>query len=141
MITEKDIKKRIAEILKENGYAVYASDTAEGFKKPSCCVYAFPSSVSRENGSTVLVTMTCNILYFPETETTEKLINTAVKMREMFFDKPFDVSDRHITVNEINFGTDSPNLSVDFELSFYDTLNSDGTETDVMDEVNFNINY
>lgn len=141
MITEKDIKRRIADILRDNGYKVYASDTAEGFKKPSCCVYAFPSSVSRENGCTVFVSMSCNILYFPETETAEQLINTANKMREMFFDKPFDISDRHITVNEINFQTDSPNLSVDFELSFYDELNSNITDEDAMADIDFDIDY
>ncbi len=140
MITEKDVKKRIAEILRENGFKVYASDTADGFKKPSFCVDVLPSSMSRENGCMILTAMSCNIIYFPEVETTEQLINITEKLREMFFYKPFDVEDRRITVNEIKFQFEDTALSADFELEFYDELECDDADAENFADLDLNLN-
>ena len=139
MITEKDVKIRIAEVLRENGHKVYASEETEGFKRPSFCIDVFPSSITRENACTAYVEMTCNVLYFPMIETTEHLLDIADKMREMFFMKPFDVADRHITVNEMRFTQENVNLSIDFEIAFYDELDVGDTDEDTMGEVGFDL--
>ena len=47
MITEKDIKTRIAEILTDNGFNVVASEIEEGFDKPAVFVSVFPASAKK----------------------------------------------------------------------------------------------
>ena len=42
MITEKDIQKRLAEILTGNGFNVVASEVDEGFDKPAVFVTVYP---------------------------------------------------------------------------------------------------
>lgn len=138
MITERDIKRHISDILTDNGYTVLAAETAEGFSRPCMCVDIQPVSVERENEFTAFMTVTCEITYFPHDATREAIISVYEQMRKMFFYPTFDVGDRHITVDRVDYSMEEPNLTVSFELAFYtDIPHTENNETMQEIEINF----
>ena len=119
MINEKDIQTRVAEILTENGFNVIASEVEEGFQKPAVFVNVYPSTVTLEGTSMEHVTDTVEIKYIPSIETVEECADIAQKMRSIFMYKPFDIKDRHLTIQTIEFDIEKYILYVMFELDYY----------------------
>lgn len=120
MITEKDIQTRIAELLAENGFNVVASEVDEGFKKPAVFVKVYPSSAVKLTcgGATEQITDSVEIKYIPAAETVEDCINAANKIKKLFFYGTFDVADRRLTIEEIDFEIEKNILYVYFDLTF-----------------------
>lgn len=128
MITEKDIQKRLAEILTENGFNVMANEVNEGFNKPAVFVSVYPASVKLLacGGATEEVTDTIEIQYISDVETVEDCINAANRIKRIFLYAPFDIADRHLTIEEIEFDIEKQVLYVYFEISFIQPV--DNTE-------------
>lgn len=119
MITEKDIQTRVGEMLTYNGFNVVANEVNEGFDKPAVFVSVYPASVKLLacGGATEEVTDTIEIQYISDVETVEDCINTANKIKQLFLYSPFDIQDRHITIDEIEFEIEKTVLYVYFEIS------------------------
>ena len=106
MINETEIQTRIAEMLTENGFNVVASEQEEGFQKPAVFVNVYPATVTLEGAAMEHVTDTVEIKYIPSVETVEECAEIAQEMRGIFMYKPFDIKDRHLTIQEIEFDID-----------------------------------
>lgn len=128
MITEKDIQTRLVEILTDNGFNVVASEIDEGFDKPAVFVTVYPSSAKLLTcgGATEEVTDTIEIQYISDVETVEDCINAANRIKRIFLYAPFDIADRHLTIEEIEFDIEKQVLYVYFEISFIQPV--DNTE-------------
>ena len=119
MINEKDIQTRVAELLMENGFNVVASEKEEGFQKPAVFVNVYPATVTLEGAAMEHVTDTVELKYIPSVETVEECADIAQKMRSIFMYKPFDIKDRHLTIQTIEFDIEKYILYVMFELDYY----------------------
>ena len=69
MIELTDIQTSIGNVLQNNGYTVIASEVKESFPKPSCFIEVMPVNASLENKYRELVTVSVEITYHPEIET------------------------------------------------------------------------
>lgn len=120
MIAEKDIQKRIAEILTENNFHVVASEITEGFSKPAVFVSVFPAKASLLScgGATEEITDSVEIKYISGAETVEDCIDAADKIKKIFLYHPFDIQDRHLTIQEIEFDIEKTVLYVYFDIEF-----------------------
>lgn len=118
MINEKEIQTRIAEILKKNGFNVVASEVDEGFSKPAVFINVYPSSVTLLNIDMEQVTDTIEIKYIPRTETTEHCADIAQRLRNIFMYRPFDIKDRHLTIQSIEFDIEKYILYTYFNLEY-----------------------
>ncbi len=118
MINEKDIQTRIAELLTEEGFNVVASETQEGFEKPAVFVNVYPTSITLENASMEQVTDSIEIKYIPAVETVEECADAAQKLRMIFMYKPFEVRDRRLTVQQIEFDIEDCVLYAYFDLRY-----------------------
>ena len=127
MITEKDIQTRIAEILTEAGFNVVASEVEEGFHKPAVFVSVYPASAVKLTcgGATEEKTDTVEIKYIPALETVEDCVYAADIMKRLFFYRSFDIQDRHLTIQEIEFEVEKNVLYVYFDLSFIQPVESE----------------
>lgn len=135
MIKEKDIQTRIAEILTENEFNVVASEVAEGFEKPAVFVSVFPAGAKLLTcgGSTEEVTDSVEIKYISAAETVEDCIQVADKMKRLFLYQPFDIADRHLTIQEIEFEVETTVLYVYFDLSFIQRVDTDSEYEEMAD--------
>lgn len=118
MINEKEIQTRIAEILKKNGFNVVASEVDEGFSKPAVFINVYPASVTLLNIDMEQVTDTIEIKYIPQTETTEHCADIAQKLRNIFMYKSFDIKDRHLTIQSIEFDIEKYILYTYFNIEY-----------------------
>lgn len=118
MINEKDIQTRIAELLTEEGFNVVASETQEGFEKPAVFVNVYPTSITLENASMEQVTDSIEIKYIPAVETVEECADSAQKLRMIFMYKPFEVGDRRLTLQQIEFDIEDCVLYAYFDLQY-----------------------
>ena len=127
MITEKDIKTRIAEILTDNGFNVVASEIEEGFDKPAVFVSVFPASAKKLScgGATEQITDSVEIKYIPAVETAEDCIDTANTIKRLFYYSDFDIQDRHLTIEQIEFEIEKTTLYVYFDISFIQMVETD----------------
>ena len=120
MITEKDIQTRLAEILSDAGFNVVASEVKEGFSKPAVFISVVPSSATLQacGGATEEVTDSVEIKYISALETDEDCIDAARRFKELFLYQPFDIADRHITIQTIEFDVENSVLYVYFDIEF-----------------------
>lgn len=127
MITEKDIQTRIAEILAGTGFNVVASEVGEGFKKPAVFVSVYPASAVKLacGGATEEITDSVEIKYISALETVEDCTDTANRLKKIFFYKTFDIFDRRLTVQEIEFEIEKNVLYVYFDITFIQPVESD----------------
>lgn len=135
MINEKEIQTRVAELLTENGFNVVASEKEEGFQKPAVFVNVYPATVTLEGAAMEHVTDTVEIKYIPSVETVEECADVAQKMRSIFMYKPFDIKDRHLTIQEIEFDIDKYILYTMFNLDYYQETPNVYEEYDEMEEL------
>ncbi len=119
MITEKDIKTRLAEILTAAGFNVVASEVGEGFSKPAVFVNVYPTTVKAEFTAMEHIVDSVEIKYIPAVETVEECADIASKMRQIFMHKTFDIDDRHLTIHEMELDVDKYILYVYFDLEYY----------------------
>lgn len=125
MITEKDIETRLAEILTDAGFNVVANEVDEGYDKPAVFVSVYPSTVTAECSGMEYVTDSIEIKYIPAVETVEQCADTALVIRELFMHKPFDVSDRRLTIQTMEFEIEKYILYVYFDLEYRQLHESD----------------
>lgn len=120
MITEKDIQSRLAEILSDAGFNVVASEVKEGFSKPAVFISVVPSSATLQacGGATEEVTDSVEIKYISALETDEDCIDAAWRFKKLFLYQPFDIADRHITIQTIEFDIENSVLYVYFDIEF-----------------------
>ena len=120
MITEKDIQTRTAEILMNAGFNVVASEVDEGFLKPTVFVSAYPSDVQPLccGGALEELTVSVELKYISALETVEDCINASHRIKELFLYQPFDIADRHLTVEEMEFDIEKTALYVYFDITF-----------------------
>ena len=120
MITEKDIQTRLAEILSDAGFNVVASEVKEGFSKPAVFISVVPSSATLQacGGATEEVTDSVEIKYISALETDEDCIDAAWRFKKLFLYQPFDIADRHITIQTIEFDIENSVLYVYFDIEF-----------------------
>lgn len=135
MINEKEIQTRVAELLTENGFNVVASEKEEGFQKPAVFVNVYPATVTLEGAAMEHVTDTVEIKYIPSVETVEECADIAQKMRSIFMYKPFDIKDRHLTIQEIEFDIDKYILYTMFNLDYYQETPNMYDDYDEMEEL------
>lgn len=135
MINEKEIQTRVAELLTEKGFNVVASETEEGFKKPAVFVNVYPATVTLEGAAMEHVTDTVEIKYIPSVETVEECADIAQKMRGIFMYKPFDIKDRHLTIQSIEFDIEKYILYTMFDLDYYQETPSIYEEYDGMENL------
>lgn len=135
MINEKEIQTCVAELLTENGFNVVASEEEEGFQKPAAFVNVYPATVALEGAAMEHVTDTVEIKYIPSVETVEECADIAQKMRSIFMYKPFDIKDRHLTIQEIEFDIDKYILYTMFDLDYYQETPNVYEEYDEMEEL------
>ena len=137
MITEKDIKTRIAEILTEHGFNVVASEIEEGFNKPAVFVAVFPASAEKLScgGATEQVTDSVEIKYIPAVETVEDCIDNANTIKQLFYYNTFDIQDRHLTIEQIEFEIEKTTLYVYFDISFIQLIDTDDDYDEMTDLV------
>lgn len=136
MITEKDIQSRLAEILSDAGLNVVASEVKEGFSKPAVFISVLPSSATLQTcgGATEEVTDSVEIKYISALETDEDCIDAAWRFKELFLYQPFDIADRHITIQTIEFDIENSVLYVYFDIEFTQAVDR-GIEYDDMSEL------
>ena len=120
MITEKDIQSRLAEILSDAGFNVVASEVKEGFSKPAVFISVVPSSATLQacGGATEEMTDSVEIKYISALETDEDCIDAAWRFKKLFLYQPFDIADRHITIQTIEFDIENSVLYVYFDIEF-----------------------
>lgn len=135
MINETEIQTRIAEMLTENGFNVVASEQEEGFQKPAVFVNVYPATVTLEGAAMEHVTDTVEIKYIPSVETVEECAEIAQEMRGIFMYKPFDIKDRHLTIQEIEFDIDKYILYTMFDLDYYQETPNVYEDYDEMEEL------
>lgn len=136
MITEKDIQSRLAEILSDAGFNVVASEVKEGFSKPAVFISVLPSSATLQTcgGATEEVTDSVEIKYISALETDEDCIDASWRFKELFLYQPFDIADRHITIQTIEFDIENSVLYVYFDIEFTQAVDR-GVEYDDMSEL------
>lgn len=136
MITEKDIQSRLAEILSDAGFNVVASEVKEGFSKPAVFISVLPSSATLQTcgGATEEVTDSVEIKYISALETDEDCIDAAWRFKKLFLYQPFDIADRHITIQTIEFDIENSVLYVYFDIEFTQAVDR-GIEYDDMSEL------
>lgn len=135
MINEKEIQTRVAKLLTENGFNVVASEKEEGFQKPTVFVNVYPATVTLEGAAMEHVTDTVEIKYIPSVETVEECADIAQKMRGIFMYKPFDIKDRHLTIQSIEFDIEKYILYTMFDLDYYQETPSIYEEYDGMENL------
>ena len=120
MITEKDIQTRISEILANAGFNVVASEVDEGFLKPEVFVSAYPSDVQPLccGGALEELTVSVELKYISALETVEDCIDASHRIKELFLYQTFDIADRHLTVEEMEFDIEKTALYVYFDITF-----------------------
>lgn len=118
-IDEKDVQKRVAEICKDAGFNVYAGEVAEGFKKPAVFVSVYPASITLEGADMETVTDTVTITYMSSVETVEDCADAARQIKNAFMYKPFDVKDRRLTIQAIEFEIEDYVLYAFFDVEYY----------------------
>lgn len=123
MIKLKDIQAVVADILKQNGYTVTASEVEQGFTKPTFFVDVLPVSVQIQNKYSELVTVSVELSYHPLTETREHLVEVSENIKNMFLYTPIPVCERFLSVDEMLFDTDKSTLLTYFELEFMQKTN------------------
>lgn len=136
MITEKDIQTRLAEILSDAGFNVVASEVKEGFSKPAVFISVVPSSATLQacGGATEEVTDSVEIKYISALETDEDCIDAAWRFKKLFLYQPFDIADRYITIQTIEFDIENSVLYVYFDIEFTQAVDR-GVEYDDMSEL------
>lgn len=136
MITEKDIQTRLAEILSDAGFNVVASEVKEGFSKPAVFISVVPSSATLQacGGATEEVTDSVEIKYISALETDEDCIDAAWRFKKLFLYQPFDIADRHITIQTMEFDIENSVLYVYFDIEFTQAVDR-GIEYDDMSEL------
>ena len=136
MITEKDLQTRVGEMLTDNGFNVVANEVDEGFDKPAVFVTVYPASAKLQvcGGATEEVTDSIEIQYISAEETVEDCINAANKIKRLFLYSTFDIQNRRITIQEIEFEIEKTVLYVYFEISFIQRIDTD-TEYEEMKEI------
>lgn len=135
MINEKEIQMRVAELLTENGFNVVASEVDEGFSKPAVFVNVYPATVTLSGTAMEHVTDTVEIKYIPAVDTVEECAETAQRLRDIFMYKPFDIKDRHLTIQEIAFDIEKYILYCLFDLDYYQETPNVYEECDKMNEL------
>lgn len=137
MIAIKDIKTRVADVLTENGFNVVASEIQEGFSKPAVFVNVFPSSVELLTcgGMTEQVTDSVEIKYISASETMEDCVEVSERLKELFLYHTFDLKDRHLTIQRIEFEVDGTVLYAFFDVEFIQQARVDTEEFDSMTEL------
>lgn len=132
MITEKDIKKRIAEVLEGDGFNVVAQEVDEGFRKPAVFVNVFPASAElmTHGIATEQITDSVEIKYISSLETAEDCIDASHGIKKLFLYQPFDIQDRHLTVQRIEFELERESSSgivlyAYFDLTFIQLIETD----------------
>ena len=135
MITIKDIKSRAAEMLTGSGFNVVAYEIQEGFAKPAVFVDVFPSSVELLTcgGMTEQVSDSVEIKYIPASETMEECVKAAETLKELFLYRTFDLKDRHITIQRIEYEVESNVLYAYFDVECIQAR--DGEEFEPMTEL------
>ena len=76
-------------------------------------------------GATEEVTDTVEIKYISALETDEDCIEAAMKLKQLFFYHTFDVKDRRLTIQEINFEIEKSTLYTYFDLTFIQDVEPD----------------
>lgn len=135
MINEKEIQTRVAELLTEKGFNVVASETEEGFKKPAVFVNVYPAAVTLEGTAMEHVTDTVEIKYIPAVETVEECTETAQRFRNIFMYKPFDIKERRLTIQSIEFDIEKYILYTMFDLDYHQETPSIYEEYDGMENL------
>lgn len=123
-------------MLTANGFNVVANEVDEGFSKPAAFVTVYPSSSKLQlcGGATEEVTDSIEIQYISAVETVEDCIDAANRIKRIFLYAPFDIADRHLTIDEIEFDIEKTVLYVYFEISFIQAVDGD-TKIEGMKEI------
>lgn len=133
MIQEKNIQARIAEILTDAGFNVVASEIDEGFQKPAVFIKVVPSEAKLLacGGATEEITDSIEIKYISALETVADCIYAAHRIKELFLYKPFNIQDRHLTINELEFNIEKGTLYLYFDITFIQTVDRDENFDDI----------
>lgn len=118
MINEKDIKHAIAQMLKDKGFNVVATEVEEGFKKPAVFVSVYPAKCTRSGPLLEEITDSIEIKYIPTAETEENCLNVIEELKRIFFYETLNVKDRKITVDEIEFNVEKYILYAYFDITY-----------------------
>ena len=92
----------------------------EGFNKPAVFVSVFPADAKLLScgGAGEEVTDSIEIKYISALETVEDCIDASHRIKELFLYQTFDIADRHLTVEEMEFDIEKTALYVYFDITF-----------------------
>lgn len=129
MIDEKMIQTAVVRKLNNIGINVTADEVKEGFNKPTAFVTVIPQTAEMLNRYREHLTVSVTIKYIPAIETVEECANTAIKIRKAFFYESLIVSDRKLTIENMEFDTEDKVLYTYFDLDFIqETINAEDAD-------------
>ena len=82
MIKSQDIRRFIADKLRNAEFNVISSEIQEGYPKPAVFIYVYPSLITKSGGFLEDDVYSVTIKYIPKTETAQECAEAAEKIRE-----------------------------------------------------------
>ena len=83
MIKSQDIRRFIADKLRNAEFNVISSEIQEGYPKPAVFIYVYPSSITKSGGFLEDDVYSVTIKYIPKTETAQECAEAAEKIRNI----------------------------------------------------------
>ena len=111
MIKSQDIRRFIADKLRNAEFNVISSEIQEGYPKPAVFIYVYPSSITKSGG-----VYSVTIKYIPKTETVQECAEAAEKIRETLMYSTIDVQDRHLTMETMDMTIEEERLTVMYDV-------------------------
>ena len=116
MIKSQDIRRFIADKLRNAEFNVISSEIQEGYPKPAVFIYVYPSSITKSGGFLEDDVYSVTIKYIPKTETAQECAEAAEKIRETLMYSTIDVQDRHLTMETMDMTIEEERLTVMYDV-------------------------
>ena len=116
MIKSQDIRRVIADKLRNAEFNVISSEIQEGYPKPAVFIYVYPSSITKSGGFLEDDVYSVTIKYIPKTETAQECAEAAEKIRETLMYSTIDVQDRHLTMETMDMTIEEERLTVMYDV-------------------------
>jgi len=142
MITLVDIKKSVNDVLAITGMKTYGSEIKEGYKRPSFFVQIIPVTSDTFKKETSENSLIVEMVYYSANKTDLENLQMYDILRKNF-GSSLKIGIRNILIRKFRAETidDIDNIySIKFNLNFYDEIEDDTPVTDMMQELNLNLN-
>ena len=116
MIKSPDIRRFIADKLRNAGFTVIASEIQEGYPKPAVFIYVYPSSITKAGGYLEDDVYRVTIQYIPKAEIAQECAEAAEKIRETLMYSTIDIQGRHLTMESMEMTIEDGQLFVMYDI-------------------------